>query len=161
MEMFFDYIIFDIDDTLIEWTTPYIKWLFKNKIHLIDTHQPYTWFDRDFIREFNLSKHFIKRKLIKENYKEFEKWSAIKQSKIILLTACGDYAENNLTECLDLLNVNADDTIVVNDSHEKYDIILEISKMGSVLVYDDKLETRRFCRDNKILAFDLNRIVRS
>lgn len=152
-------IIWDVDDTLIEWTTPFVKWLFKNKIKEIDTHNPSSWFTLDNIREFNKSKEFIKRKAYRKNVAFYKKLHETNTFKHVILTACGTYAKEAMVKCLELNSIQACEIEVVNSSEEKYQHILNYKDQGSVIVFDDKIDTRNFCHRNNIKTFDLHKFV--
>lgn len=154
-------IIWDFDDTLFHWTKHFIKWLFENKLSEIDIHDTATWFTRDFVYEFNNSKHFIRRDPICDNLDLFGfTLRSRNYCDVKILSACGKGLNEKIAKILlmkcYLWDYRGDDFQSIieceNNSQDKYKHLLEHAKTHELLVIDDKQETVRFCRENGILA---------
>lgn len=146
-------LVWDVDDTIIQWTQPFIEWLFHYKINEIDTHDSVSWFSKKYINGFNSSRYFIERKGIPKHINMLNHYK--NSCKNIILTACGKENTENMLKCLTTKGLFFE-THIVDCSTEKYEHILELSKHYTVVVLDDKRSTLEFCEKNNILSFNLH-----
>ena len=134
-------LIFDVDDTIIQWTPKYISWLFNTHYGKFDTHKPDTWFVKPWIDEFNnKAKEFTFREPMRKSIELLLKLK--KDYQILFLSACGRGAEHRQKRILDCyIPFNEWQLDVVDSSNEKIETILNISKFYNTFTIDDRIQT--------------------
>lgn len=150
-------IIWDFDDTLFKWSPHYVTWLFNNHPYDIDTHDTKTWFNLDFIKEFNNSPSFLERD-DNNGYQELYYFISCYRPDInqVILSACGKGLQSKLYDIMKRQKNGYFDTIKLEDiecedsSYDKYQHILKHTETHEVFVIDDKKETIEFCHKNNI-----------
>lgn len=152
-------IIWDFDDTLFKWTPHFITWLFNNHLHDINTHDTKTWFQLEFIKEFNNSEYFLRRDDIEGCQQLYLTISLLfPEIKQVILSACGKGLQSKLYTIMKQQKngrfdyIKLEDIECENSSHDKYQHILKHAETHEVFVIDDKKETIEFCRKNNILG---------
>lgn len=154
-------LVVDVDDTVVHWTKHYIDWLFTYKIQHIDTHNPNSWFNKDYIDQFNYqSDSFLYRHKIQSMCNIIEAIKEDSGCEVLFLSACGEVAHDRQSKVLDKCNFTFNYKFeTVEASHQKLIYINNIKhNYSSVVLLDDKEETVQGFIDNGIKAYSSKNI---
>lgn len=139
-------LVLDVDDTILYWSPNFIKWLFQEKLHEINTHEPMSWYTKSYIDEYNsngIGSDFSDRGRINEICDLLNDIIPNSGVDVVFISACG--VKNYIHQSKALNNCRFDFPYVlrtVDSSNEKIDILLILkTNYDRVLFVDDKLLT--------------------
>lgn len=136
-------ILVDVDDTLLAYSGLYITWLLSQTKYDVDTYKPDTWFQVEYIEDFNKN-HLTIRRPINEGVMDFIKL-VNNDYDIEFLSSCGVEQHNFQKKCLEQALYNKNIPIVLTClplRADKFDII---KKRKPCLILDDKRDFVEKC----------------
>lgn len=145
-------IVLDVDDTIIYWSAPFIKWLFENKMNLIDTHRTETWFTLENVNEYNSTSNFSFRPKIQSVCDILDRFVNRSGADVVFISACGRDRYINQFRAVQICFFNFPWVLhTVDKSEDKLELLLNLQKQyDDILFIDDKQNTIDLALQNGI-----------